>query len=354
MKRRAAPGFVLAFVGALPAIACADGGADARSMRLEGCERAATTGYASTYETCMARFESLFEQGGPSGAVTAAAMLAEHLRAEPSAADRLKSDTLSGALAPGMRAAAFLALELSSTPEARSVLEAILRDPRFDDVDRERAALALADIGRPDAAVARTLHRASREDPADSVARMSLLAMGMLSHRSEGSYPAVRDVVQVLLERELDRTHDRKREAAILQAIGASGDEFFSHAVAVRLHNGDPMLRVQAADTFGRMDAAVAMPHLVEQLEIERDVDVSVAIVESLLVLGAPSERAIPVAQLRLQHATSKALKIRLLTWLGRASESPNVEAILRAQLARESDFELKALIERVMPAELL
>src|SRR5690606_16392078 len=134
------------------------------------------------------RFLAMFAERGDLAVQDAALFLADWLRAHPSESGRVLDDLASGALDDVARSAAILALELAGTDESRDVLAAALTDARLSELDRARAASALADHGVPTRRAAELLLTQARE-PSSSrmVANVSLLGVGTMARRAAGA-----------------------------------------------------------------------------------------------------------------------------------------------------------------------
>ena len=119
------------------------------------------------------------------------------------------------------------------------------------------------------------------------MAEVSLRALGMLAGRSETQYPVVQATIREMFRNEIAAAPSRARELTLIEAIGASGDEFFVHELGTWLTASSTQMRTRAAEAFRRMDGRIAAPVLRDHLIHEPEPAVVTAIVESLYIITA-------------------------------------------------------------------
>ncbi|HVJ92916.1 MAG TPA: hypothetical protein VM580_24110, partial [Labilithrix sp.] len=217
---------------------------------------------ALRYEAARARFNDFVRQAGRSGIYPAARFLAGWLRAHPEESERVLADLKSGAIDKESHSALFLALELAGTVESRKVLTSALTDTKLSELNRARAASALADHGEPTQMAASALLAHARRDSSQMIANVSLLGLGRLAARTRPGDP-LRAELRSALEAELARATTDGAAVAVVDAMGNSGDDTFGPALEKRLRTGAPTMRARAAEALGHLSPEVARPHLV-------------------------------------------------------------------------------------------
>lgn len=312
---------------------------------------------AVDHDTALASFLAYFADGRRDGVFPAARSLAAWLRAHPEGSALLFADLLEGEIDEAAHAALFLALELAGTGESRQVLAGALVDPALSALNRARAASALADHGEPTRETAELLLTQARESGSPMVANVSLLGAGRLAGRTDPSDP-LRAELREALHGELARARGEPSEAAVLDALGNSGDDAFAPALDERLSAARPTLRAHAAEALGHLSPEVARPRLLSRLETEESPSVRTAIVRSLRGTQAPGVDLTP-AELALAArllATSETAEARaaVIDWVGRAAHQREARRVLVAHFHAEPDVHLQQRIGAfVTPADL-
>lgn len=306
------------------------------------------------HDAALARFHGFFRESGKRGIHPAARHLAEWLRAHPEQSARLLEDLKRGAIAEEAHSALFLALELAGTKESRQVLGRALDDARLSEVDRARAAAALADHGEPSRETADLLAKRGGTSGSSMVANASLLGLGRLAARTHEGDP-LRGELRSMLEAELRSAETEDAAIVAIDALGNSRDGAFATALADRLGSDHPALRAHAAEALGRLPADVARPHLVAKLETEQSARVSAAIARSLGQMPGPlTDAELAVAAHKLATSTSADERAAIIDWLGSARDQAGARQVLAAHFAAEPNVGLQQRIGRfVGPADL-
>lgn len=308
--------------------------------------RTAQMSYEDAVQAFLARFDGT---GDPSYA--AARQLAAWLKSHPEAARRLVADLRAGAIADAARPALFLGLELSGTDAARDALSEVLVDPRFQGLDRARAASALSDIGGPTRGTAELLLAQAKQDGDAMVASVSLLGLGKLARRSDDD--ELRTYVRDSLGRELAAAADEGTTHLVLDAMGNSGDPAFIDELGTHLGAERAATRQHAAEALGRLDPAEAGPPLLDQLARETDPDVRATMVGAYR--GPATTDAISLMSDKLATSTSLAERAAIIGWLGSASQTqPEARSQLVAHGQRETNARLMQQIGTFVPAAAL
>lgn len=306
------------------------------------------------HDAALARFNAFLQKSGKSGIYPAARYLADWLRAHPEESGRLLADLKSGAVDKAAHSALFLALELAGTTASRGVLADALVDAQLSEVNRARAAAALADHGEPTGAAAKALLDAAHAPGSPMVASASLLGLGRLAGRTHEGDP-LRAELRSTLDAELARAKTDDAAIVVVDALGNSGDAAFAPALDTRLRTGRPALRAHAAEALGHLPADVARPRLLAQLKTEASTGVSTAIVRSLAQLkGDLGQAEIALAAQKLATSTSADERAAVIDWLGSAHDQAGARQVLAAHFAMEPSVALKQRIGTfVTPAEL-
>jgi hypothetical protein len=305
-----------------------------------------------------AHFLAFIREGGKSAVFPAARFLAGWLRAHPQESALLLADLRRGAIDEAAHSALFLAFELAGTDQSRQVLADALVSRDLSELDRSRAASALADHGEPSRRAADLLLTQARESDSPMVANVSLLGLGSMAGRTHPGDP-LRDELHAALRGELEHAIGSNEELAALDAIGNSGDDAFGPELDERLRTGQPALRGRAAEALGHLSPDVARPLLVSQLETEPSSRVSTAILRSLSQMAPGTELDLTQAELALAErklASSSSAEERgaVIEWVGRARSQLEARHVLAAHFNQEPNVHLQQRIGAfVTPSEL-
>ena len=314
----------------------------------------AESGFEHTdYRDIVERFAHLRSQG-PSHSFAASRLLAGYLRAHPAHAHRLVADIRAGVIAPSLRPAAFLALEMAGTPESTAALTDALEDPSFTELDRSRAALALSEAGSPTMATAEVLQRAAYDEDSEMVANVGLLALGSLGARTQSADPEVSAAVRASLREALESAPTEGRRLVALDAMGNAADPAFLEPLMDELLDGRSSVRAHAAEALRRAAPGSVGPRLQERLRVETDPAVQVAMIGTLRHFGPPDDSAIAWASDLLAGADSPRVRAALIGWLGSASHATPAREALATHFRVERDVDLLRLIGKFLPASAL
>lgn len=298
-----------------------------------------------------ARFLAIFDERGSDGVLPAAQLLAKWLRLHPEEAPLMLADLRQGKLAKGTHAALFLAFELAGSDATRDVLATAIQDPELSDLNRARAASALADHGKPTTESAQLLLKRAREDDSSMVATVSRLGLGSMAKRAEG---ALGDELHTLLGAELKAATGRADVVVAIDAIGNSADERFAPALIERLESTEPSVRAHAAEALGRLSPEASREALVARLSTEQDPQVISSLLRGLCALDAKQPKlSAQELTLAAQLLSSPLVGVRglLIQWLGYSAALPEARHVLAAHFPREQDPKLKQLIGRFVSA---
>lgn len=308
---------------------------------LKGMERA----------TARAMFQSLFDERGKDAVLPAARFLARWLRANPDAARALLEDLRQGKFAKQTHATLFLAFEMAGTEQTRDVLLEAIGDTELSELNRARAASALADHGEPSKQAADALLARAREDDSSMVSTVSRLGLGTMAGRADGE---LGKELRAVLGAELDGAQSRVAAVAAIDAIGNSADDSFAPKLAERLDAEEPSVRAHAAEALGRMSPEVARTALVEHLGAEQDPRVTSSVLEGLHAMDrrasqlSDEELALATAMLSNPNAHVRG---RVISWLGQSAARADVRGVLAAHFHEETDPNLKMLIGKYVSA---
>jgi hypothetical protein len=300
--------------------------------------------------------QKLARKGGLHDAVTTlAGYLARHPEAITKLMERLRQGSRSG-LDDDTRSALFLALELTGSPEAEKALGAAIADARLVEVDRMRAAAALADVAHPSPQAFEALVAGARLSSEQDVAGTSLLALGTLGHNVATSQPAMAATVRDELSARL--AGKGAEVIPVLDAAGNFGDVALLGAVAPHTSDPSPMVRSHAAGAFRRSSDPSGEATLIAWLQREPDATVRRHIVESLAERvpaagGGLSPALLAVAVARLPVEVDPQVRGLLIDLLGgSAGSAPEARRALIEQFGREPRVELQQRIGRYCSAE--
>ena len=195
---------------------------------------------ALSLEHAQQGFLALFAEQGRMASFAAARLVADWLRAHPEQTGAWLEALRAGELDETSHAALFLGFELAGTEESRVVLGEALLDEELSEMNRARAASALADHGEPNAASAALLREQSHEG-SELVANVSMLGLGSLTGRAEGP---LREELEGFLHGELADAANGQDAIAAIDAMANSRDEAFADTLVSRLGGeqglGDP------------------------------------------------------------------------------------------------------------------
>lgn len=300
--------------------------------------------------------------GEKKGHHTAVNRLAAYLAAHPAAIAELMAELRSGRIDPGVRAPLFLALELAGTPQAELALAEAVGDPRHTEIDRMRAAAALADVAQPSARAFEALAAEARRTPASGEshdgASTALLALGTLGHNAAASQPELTGRVRQELEARLARGSTGAELTIALDAAGNAGDPALAPALERYLDHPSPQVRAHAAGGFRRFKDTTGEASLLARLERDTAAPVRLAIAEALAERaraggGYLSPALLAAAIRRLSEEPDARVRAVLIGLLGGATASaPEAKQALIRQFHRETQPELQQLIGRFCSAD--
>ena len=326
---------------------------DPYAMKVTDTSAAGSNFDPANYPDVVDRFAHLRAQG-PSHSYAASRLLAGYLRSHPDQAHRLVADIRAGIIAPELRPAAFLALEMAGTAESIGALTDALEDPHMVELDRARAALALSEAGSPTMATAETLRLAAHDSDSEMVASVGLLALGSLGARAEAVDSEVLASVRTSLQEALESAPTEARRLVALDAIGNAADPAFLEPLTDELFDGRSSVRAHAAEALRRSAFVSAGPLLQERLAVETDPRVQIAMIGTLRHLGPPDGSAIALASDLLAGADSPQVRAALIGWLGGASHAAPAREALVAHFRVERDVDLLQLIGKFLPVSAL
>lgn len=309
----------------------------------------------------VATMSTLLGSGQQSDGVHRLARYLQLHRGESDALGRLlRRDPLS----PTVRAAIFLAMELSGTPESERTLSDLLQDIRLQASDRVRAAAALAGTRAHTAEAVSALSAiaggTTAGSPADAalVAGAALRALGTLAHSAE---PASAARAGAEVARAFEQARGVADQLAALDAAHNSGDPRFASAIRELSRSPQPQVRQHAFEAVRKMDPATASALLVPALADEPSPPARRAIAQTLadnarLAEQAPSAEAVAAAVAQLSRETDPAVRAALVELLGNAVRAPSTaapaaKAALIAQFHRETQPSILVLIGRYCTA---
>lgn len=299
----------------------------------------------------MANFHSLFDERGKDAVLPAARFLARWLRANPELAGQLLDELRQGKFSQTTHAALFLAIEMAGTEQTRDVLLVAMEDAELSELNRARAASALADHGEPTEVAMNALLERAREDRSSMVSTVSRLGLGTMAGRAEGE---LGEELHALLGAELDAAESRSDAVAAIDAIGNAADDRFVPKLTEQLAASEPSVRAHAAEALGRMSPEVARDTLVGHLEAEQDPQVVSSTLDGLAALDRRSSQLTDedIALATAMLATPNAhIRGRVITWLGQSAARAEVRAVLAAHFHEETDPSLKMLIGKFVSA---
>ena len=300
----------------------------------------------NSYEEARAAFDAAIYQSSPDY-FQAALELAAWFKAQPEDVDILVAE-IRGNLADEARPRAFLALELSGTEQAREALSILMYDYTLSEVDRARAASALADLGTPTQEVADLLMERSLED--DMASRVSLLGVGSMVNRIDD--PKLHEhVVQELTDRyQLASTISDK--ALILDSLGNTRDEAFLDVLTAELSSDSSLTRQHAANALANLPTGKAQTAIVARLQEEQDARVTTTLVQALTDTGMPVSDIVPLIAKKLEtgNANQRVAFVELLA----QQNTDDANQLLVTQFKRETNGQIKQLIGRYLPASAL
>lgn len=287
-----------------------------------------------------------------------AEVLAQYLRLHPKQASQLLAELRTGPYSDSMHALAFLALEMTGTPEAQKALTEALVDHALGARDRMRAAVALPDVPTPsresvDALIdmARRLRQTGGTEE-EQVASTALRAVGTLSHKVEATQPELARLARTEIRDELSVARGLNEVTSALDAVGNTGDEGLSGELERFQRDDSSVVRARAALAYRRMAPETATPALANWLGQEKDGTVRQSIIDSMLQVsqaagGAPvPDDIIAMASTQLASESNPRTRELLIELVGTAAQSsPQARAALAAHFHREPEPQLLALL---------
>lgn len=280
----------------------------------------------ASLDAVLGSFAQLFRSGDDLGAVDTLKLF---LRAHPEQAQVLVAKLAGGEIPTDLEAVVFHALEVADTPEAHLALLDALGDEHTPE-NRARAAAALPDIPHPNQHTLEGLRRASNDavtsepEQTEWVRNAATLAIGTLETRTRELNPALAEQSREVLRESLAQRKTPEERAAVLAAIGNSGNPALVEDVKPFLHSDNELLRSQSIGALRRMPIQATQSLFSDLIQAEAD------------------------PRLRAKIANTYRAQLRTAS----ASVPETLLASATAQLAREQDTRARAsLIELIGPA---
>jgi hypothetical protein len=298
---------------------------------------------------------------GKAGLDDAVEALAGYLARRPLAITQLMEKLRASTVDAKLRSPLFLALELTGTAQAEHALAAAIGDGGFVEVDRMRAAVALADVAHPSQRAFDALVAGAGQTGDVDVASTSLLALGTLGHNAATSQPALAARVHDELSVRLGRGGSNSTVAATLDAVGNAGDPTLFAAVAPYAAHASPQVRAHAAGAYRRSSGAAdpaGEAALLSWLQSEPEASVRRAIVATLVERahtggGTLSSALLATVIERLPMEADAQARSGLVVLLGGvANQIPAAKQALVAQFHRETEVRLQQQIGQFCSAD--
>jgi hypothetical protein len=298
---------------------------------------------------------------GKAGLDDAVEALAGYLARRPLAITQLMEKLRAGSVDAKLRSPLFLALELTGTAQAEHALAAAIADRGFAEVDRMRAAVALADVAHPSQRAFDALVAGAGQTGDVDVASTSLLALGTLGHNAAISQPALAARVHDELSAGLGRGGSNSTVAATLDAVGNTGDPTLFAAVAPYAAHASPQVRAHAAGAYRRSSGAAdpaGEAALLAWMQREPEASVRRAIVATLVERahtggGTLSPPLLATVIERLPMEADAQARSGLIALLGGvANQIPAAKQALVAQFHRETEVRLQQQIGQFCSAD--
>ncbi len=299
-----------------------------------------------SHDDALAAFLDRIRDDGSAGVFGAARVLADWMRQHPDGAAMLLTDLRDGVLDPEAHAALFLAFELAGDAPSRVVLLEALGDDALGEVDRARAAAALASHGEPTDAAMQALLAQAHGDTSPLVANVSLLGLGSMTGRAPED-GALRGALRTALSEELAGATSLDAEVAAIDALGNSRDVAFEGALSERFGSERPVVRAHAAAALGHLPRETARPRLLAQLGDEESPRVTTAILRSLHTMDDGATLASSELDLARTLLASDDAEVRgsAIDWLGHSARGPEVRSLLAAHFGEEPSAQLQQRI---------
>ncbi|MGK3960036.1 hypothetical protein WMF38_44175 [Sorangium sp. So ce118] len=281
-------------------------------------------------------------------------LLVQYLRLDPAHAGVLIDRIRAGELPDSTRSVLFLGLQLAGGKEAHDALASASRDRRLGDMDRARAASALAEVPDPDGTVVDALLALRDGSDRGPVVMSAALGLGTLASNARLD-PESKQRIREHLEADLERAAGGEEIGTALAAIGNAGDASFRERVLGWTEDENPALAAEAYAALKKMDALPEPGALLDAFTGATDERLRSVLADALLGqrLGeSEAERCIAL----LEGQPPASVRAVLLQLLGTAAphNAAAKEALIR-QLQVESDRALLTLIGRhVRPDDLL
>jgi HEAT repeat protein len=310
-------------------------------------------------DQALGQFAELYRSGQGLRAID---FLKLYLRARPEMAAALVEMAKRREIPAELEPAVFHALERANTPEAHVALLSALSDEHTTD-NRARAAAALPDIAKPDRRTLDGLREMARvgkgenRSETDLVRNAGTYALGRLESRVRVKDPELARETRAEIRGSLQRTNSVEGRAALLDAIGNSGNPEFIPDVKPLFKAESTVLRSHAVQSLEHMKPEATQGLFKELIEAEQDPQVRGAIAATFADQARRANTVAPTPVLdgamdRLQREPDVRVRALLIDLIGPACKgSEAAMQSLVGQFNRESEPQMLKLIGKYVPA---
>ncbi len=283
-------------------------------------------------------------------------LLVLYLRARPQAAGALMELLLAGKIPPEARPDFFRAVGTSGTPEAQDALMEVMRTPRFEKGDRDRAVVAITQVKAvTDKALKTLVEFADHSDEKDLRATARLMT-GAVEHEAPADQSARRAELNGVLKRWVGESSSVSDYHVALAAVGNAGDATLIETVKPLLGDASPYNRASALLALRRMPvhetSGLLAPGFADESSAVVDQAARVGLEQSINARGLPDLSVLEAAAARLSREPDSHTRGALINLLGPAAKTVDLaKRALIDQFHREKAAELLELIGRYVAA---
>lgn len=248
-------------------------------------------------------------------------------------------------------------LQRDKSEYAQRALSRIIKGREFPPDIRIQSVVAAGDITKPDADFIKSLmnvydSRNSREDLTIKLSDNAMLSLGRitrnLSYNKNADDEKIVEEIKGKIKSEFSSLKDPGQTGTVIYAAANTGDNNFIDSITYCFQSPASSVRAATARSLPLFNDEKIDSILIDQLKIENDVNVKMAIVKSLYVIKA-SDKAVETVCGKMQSEENEMVRSDMYRFLLKNRSRAGVKDILGKMLVRENSIENRNIISRAL-----
>lgn len=288
-------------------------------------------------------------QDGAKGRTASIHAIRDLLLSDDRVASTLLATLQTQALEDRTRADLFLAFELAGTDAAQQALCQVRAANGFSEKDNLRAVIALGGVRTPSITSINTLWELSLNRSSalnEGVANTASLALGSLGNqmRIDGS-PKYQEIRDGLLSA-AQNARDGQERAALVLAIGNTGDSEFSQELLTLLEDERPNVRRSVASAIGKLGGQEAIAEIAFRISSEPSSAVRASMAKTLASWKAPTTDSMHTVRELLLWEKDELTRLHMARFLGKyRKQHPGNTPVLRKLMETELSEKIRSYV---------